>query len=482
MGGVMPLKRRFLWVFILSAIVAAFTLSACTVTGSSRAAATPTPEGTYAVDAVFVEFYRFLQGENTLGAAISPIFEHEGIKMQYTEAALMVYNPQETPENRYLLAPLGVEMSMSDDPIQVSDQAGARVVDGYVIYKDFLPLYDAMQGTRFVGRPLTQVRINYERGRVEQYFSNLGFYRLLDDPTGTVHLLAYGAWKCDHACRRSPVANAIVARTRTYPEPFVAQVAALGSSLTGRPLSEPYTASDGMLEQVYENLVVYADPQNLSEIHFRPLAEIAGLAPQQPALKMDDTRMVFHSQQDGLGHNVPTVFEDYIAAHGGFEVAGEPETELFAEGSLYRQCFRAYCLDYDIAAEGDARIRPAALGSRYLELNPRPNDEFEANTFTLRVWEEQPVISPSDSQLVHLEVLDRTTHNPIANLEAVITLTLPDGTTQTYNFQPTNAQGQSTLSIPAIDAQNGTLVVYRVCLNTGDETCVDEGYLIWGQP
>lgn len=478
----MFLKHRSTKVLLLIVALTSLLLGACTVVGTSKTATTPTPEGTYPVDTVFVEFYHFLQGGNTLGAAISPLFEHDGVKMQYVEAGLMMYNPQETPENRYSLAPLGVEMSLRDEPIQANRQSGARVVDGYVIYDGFLPLYDALQGARFVGRPLTQVRINYERGRVEQYFSNIGFYRLLDDPTGTVHLLAYGAWKCDHACRRPAVANAIVTRTRTYPEPFMAQINRLGSSLTGRPLSDPYTASDGMLEQVYENLVVYADPQNLSDIHLRPLSEIVGIAPQQPALKMDDSRMVFHSQQDGLGHNVPQVFEVYIQAHGGFVVAGEPETELFPVGNLFRQCFQAYCLDYDNAAMEDARVRPAALGSRYLELNPRPNDDFNANSFTLRVWEDQPVIAPNASQQIGLEVLDRASHSPVANLEATITLTLPDGSTTTYNFQPTNSQGQSTLILPAISAKNGSLVVYRVCLNTGDDQCVNEGYLIWGQP
>lgn len=475
-------------VFLLSMVLVTLGLGACTIEPDTGPAGTP-PEGTFAVDVSFRELYQLLGGESNLGFPISPLFEYQGIRYQYTEKALMQYDPLVPVSQQFSLSSLGNELGMQDQPIVLPEQPGLRIVDGYIVYDEFVPLYEALQGSRFVGRPLTQVRINYDRGRIEQYFSNVGFYRSLTDPPGTIHLLDYGAWKCDRACRhpRDPYANVIP--FQVFPEPFISSLSRLGSGFAGRPLSEPYLTQDGKLEQIYENLVVFADPSTVRSIALRAITERLGFAPWALVPKIEDPRMVFYPLDGGLGHNVPTILEEYLTLHGGTEISGPPTTEIYQEGLIWRQCFTNYCLDYDPQAAESLQIRPAPLGVRYLELFPPlqaayANLNFTTATTRLTVWEAHSLITSAQEQQISLQVVETESQTPIPNLEAFVTLTLPDGSQAVYNFQPTGADGQSALNLLPVEAPNGTLIPYQVCLKAaaGEPLCVTDSYVIWGNP
>ncbi|HVN54034.1 MAG TPA: hypothetical protein VMT46_06860 [Anaerolineaceae bacterium] len=464
-------------------------LSACKVVEDNVSPTQP-PEGTFAVDPTFRELYALLGGEAILGYPISPKFEYQGISYQYTEKAMMRYDPLAQVSQQFTLASLGGELGMHDQPLVVPDQPGLRNVDGFLIYDEFVSLYDKLQGARFAGRPLTQVRINYDHGRVEQYFTNVGFYRRLNEPAGEVHLLDYGAWKCDRACRQPGDVNAIVTQEKVFPEPFISSLSRLGPGFTGHPLSEPYKASDGNLEQIYENLVVFADPADVRLIHMRPITAQVGYPSTGPTLRLDDNRVIFVPTEGDLGHNVPTIFEQYITFHGGFEISGKPTTEIFPEGGIYRQCFTNYCLDYDPSASSEEiRIRLAPLGVRYLEQYPPlkaayQNLKITSETTNLTVWESHSLITSAEEQSINLEVLESTSQAPIPNLEARLTITLPDGRKEDYSFEPTGSNGRSSVTVPAIDAPNGTLIPYKVCVSpaSSNPLCVTDTYVIWGNP
>jgi hypothetical protein len=465
----------------------ALILSACgpisSVQPTSKA-----PEGTYSVDPIFREFYSLLGGEDVLGYAISPSFSFDQVQMQYTENALMRYDPKASSAQQYSLAPLGAELGINDAPIVLPQQSGTRVVDGYVIYDEFLKLYDRMQGARFVGRPLTQVRINSDHDRIEQYFSDIGFYRLLSDPPGKVHLLAYGAWKCDLACRSQPPANAIVSRAPYVAEPMIESLNRLGSDFTGRPLSPPYIAADGELEQIYENIVAFADPSNIRMVHLRPVPSMVGYSPSAPVQAIKDARMRFYPLQGNLGHNVPVVFENYIVMHGGMEMAQAPISEIFADGKVYRQCFTNYCLDFDPAAARALQIRPAPLGSLYLQMiqakTPAPDLNLTSKNVTLKIQAAKAMISSDQEQEVLLSVVERGSGNPIPNLEAQLDVTLPDGSDNQYHFPPTSEDGRASLVLPAIHVTNGSMIALNACLNSsgGTPACATDSFVIWSNP
>jgi hypothetical protein len=203
--------------------------------------------------------------------------------------------------------------------------------------------------------------------------------------------------------------------------------------------------------------------------------------------KIVDDRMVFYPIEPGLGHNVPKVLEQYITEHGGLELSGMPTTEIFPEGKIYRQCFTNYCLDYDPSASEALLIRPAPLGETYFKLH-NPTQAAESSlkvtpaTYQLNVWEERMYISPKEEQKIHITVTEAGSQAPVPDIEATLTLDYPEGSQQTYHFQPTDANGQATLTIPAINAMNGTLILYQVCLGGADNPsiCWKDVYTIWG--
>ena len=69
-------------------------------------------------------------------------------------------------------------------------------LNGHVIPGEFFAKYNELGGEDVVGKPLTGMIYSPVYRRYEQYFENLGFYRLANAPTGDVQLLAYGSWAC----------------------------------------------------------------------------------------------------------------------------------------------------------------------------------------------------------------------------------------------------------------------------------------------
>jgi hypothetical protein len=449
------------------------------------------PDGIYEVNPVFREFYAHLGGEEVLGVAISSMFENENIKYQYTENCLMEYDASRSSNQQFALAPLGSEMGISDPPITNSSLPGNRVVDGYIIYPDFVALYDSLGGARFVGRPLTQIRYNPKHERFEQYFTNLGFYQQDGNRSNQVGLLEYGAWKCDQYCRHMRDENGIISNAPSYPQPFAPITEGLGLALTGLPLGSPHKTADGYLEQVYENIVVITDPQNLQYFQLRPLPEMLGVEATPLVQQIDDPRMVFYPIEGNLGHNVPRIFVDFINQHGGLVISGTPITEIYPYEQVYRQCFKNICLDFIPGETFDQQIQPAQLGKEYYEMHQsvitQANNEVDLThkeTLRLKVWEEYPKIDSNQKQVISVQIWDENTSNPLPNFEPTLTVRLPDGTLTTYIYPPTDQKGYTTFELPPLQAKNGSMIIYKVCLNDPGNSpiCVEESYIIWGNP
>ena len=72
----------------------------------------------------------------------------------------------------------------------------------------------------------------------------------------------------------------------------------------------------------------------------------------------------------------------------------------------------------------------------------------------------------------------------LAGLQPYLELSLPSGSTSIYQFPPSDAGGQTQLTLPPIRGQNGTLIPYKVCLEGfgAAAVCASESYMIWGNP
>jgi len=454
----------------------------------------PTPEGAKSVDPLFKEFYAHLGGAEVLGPAISPIFSYEDRKYQYFQAGCMEYDLQASPSERYRLSPLGLELGISEAPTLPPAQPDQIYLEGHIIFDGFVPLYRQLGGARFVGRPLTEVKFNPEKQRFEQYFENLGFYWIENDPVEKVSLLAYGAWKCDSKCRhQTPVAAQI--QLSSIPSTldgraFREVVSRLGADFTGFALSDPFIGDQGKLEQVYENVALVEDPNSPVKVSLQPLPEKVGIQSGSMEAYNGIEGMVFWAIENDQGYNVPQQFINYLTLHGGVEVSGPPISELnLQDNQLFRQCYQNLCLDYHLANDipAEIRIRPAPLGQAYLDLYyPTIGSGFSESQalheISLQVWERYQFGGSNQAQEIGAMILEGK--KPLRSIEPSLTLLLPDGIQKSYYFPPTGEDGQTLLTLDPIEAQNGTLIPYQVCISslTSEIFCVQDGFVIWNTP
>lgn len=435
----------------------------------------------YPVESTFSEFYAFLGGEERLGPALSPVIYEGNVQKQYLEAGLMVYDPDLPASERYSLAPIGASLGVWDEPLANPSLPNVYFVEGYIIYEGFVSLYEEMGGQRYVGLPLTGVRYIEAQNRVEQYFENLGFFINLDEPDASAQLMNYGQVACGGSCGAAEAPAAIVQIDLPYGEPFTSTVARLGDGFAGQRLAGPYQTADGSIEVIYENLVLYANPDSSTQASPRPILGLLGVAPEPMVTRLDNANLMFYGLSGDLGYNVPLIFTDYIEQHGGFEIFGQPISEFrVLDDGGFRQCFANACLRY--LAEG--RVEPLPMGAEYKAAyydQPVPQLDGE-QTIQIQVWEEHSQVNSSEEQIIHATLYSGT--QLLEGLRPYLDLSLPGGGSSVYQFSPSDASGHTQVTVPAVSAQNGTLVPYQVCLEglEIERVCASESYMIWGNP
>lgn len=445
-------------------------------------------QGTYEIDPIFTEFYTRLGDGEILGPAISPLFWQGQLRMQYIETGLMVYDPLAIPN--YYLAPLGLDLGYSDPISENLGQPTDQYVGGHTIYDNFFPMYEKLGGQTVVGDPLTEVRHNVEKMRIEQHFENLGLYQYLDDPTGQVYLLAYGAFACDFSCTYAPPTSAIIEREINLPEPFASAARILGIGFIGEPLAGPHVAADGNVEIIFENLVIYVDPNNPNRVIVRPIVEQIGFVGHQPVERMNTNLVIFFPVADGKGYNIPIIFNDFLGNYGGLDITGLPISELFQlEDKVFRQCYSNLCLDYYESRDENSKITVAPLGAIYMAYTLQSDGDGGIaevaelpSEIQIRIWEESVYLTSLEKQILYVSVFDSGI--PLFGYEPLLTLTLPDGSQNIYRLASTDVNGISFITIPPVPATNGTLIFYEVCVEnpiTGF-SCAQDSYLIWGNP
>jgi hypothetical protein len=460
------------------------------LSGQFRSLSTPKPTPTMGifVDPLFKEFYATLGGQNLLGLPLTNLFERDGQRCQFTEAVLMCFDPGATETaRRFHLSPLGRQLDVHEDAPLVSDQSGNRILaDGFSLYDEFAPVYDRLYGALYTGRPLTQVRVNQANQRYEQFFENVGFYRNFDDPPDQVHLLPYGSYLCGPDCSRRLDEYWMIQQSGLISQPFEMSVQRLGWSSLGEPLAQPYKTADGMVEQVYDNVLLFAPEYDLSQVRLRPLVRILDFVqPEALVEKKVHDQLVFYAVKNGLGHNVPLFFDYFIANHGGRDLSGDPLTEMFVlePERLYRQCFENYCLDYNALAPEQTRVHMVPLGLEYIRMTDPVQvlrRAFSSDTVQLSIEEAHPQLGKDEIQKVIIHVYHRKNGNPMYLAEGSLTLTYPNRPSESIHFAPTDSSGRSVIefSVPQ-DLANMSVVEYRVCLNLPAEPriCSTESFL-----
>jgi hypothetical protein len=485
-----PVKHCFVTAALI-VVIFALLASGC----ADAQTATSTPSIVFiscdlSVDPLFREFYFTLGGQEMMGCAISPVFEQDGITSQYTEAGLLRYNPTQPTSQQFSLAPLGKQSKLADPPLAIEDQEDPPVLDGMIIFDRFVSRFKLMGGTRFVGRPISQPVVDRENDRIIQFFENVIFYTSASDTKDRAHLLRLGTIFCEDICPDLSRGLDAIGNAQ-YSEPYLKEILRVGTDLTGKVESNYYRTTDGYIEQIYTNVVIRAALLPPYRVILQPVPVWinyydATLPYFQPAARVDDDGLIFNKLPDSeLGFNEAVIFEQFVATHGSKAMSGAVTSQIFEVDKVYRQCYVNYCLDYDPETQ---TIRPAPLGLLYLKLRPpeqaaKDNLVLKPSDVLLRVVETRPLISSDEQQKVTVQVFQKGDQYPIPNLDAILTLTLPDGSETVYTMAPTNTQGKTSLLLKPILAANGTLIPFKVCLfSSSTPICSKETFTIWGNP
>jgi len=346
-----------------------------------------------------------------------------------------------------------------------------------------------MGGDRWVGLPLTRARFNPDKGRVEQYFENMGFFRFEDDPPGTVHLMPYGLWKCAGECSQYPgVQNAGISSSSVEEirSPFGEAIARFGTAFTGDTISSAYHAADGSIEQMFKNVVLFQDPDSPIGVSLRPISSLLDRVDQKYQIRQEGAEDYFREIENGNGFYIPTYFMEFIDRYFGFEISGEPVTGLEEiRDGVSQQCFENYCLLFDAAADTGQQVRILPQGQKYKEefyrdVGKPKNEVPVVRNFQMDIWEQMPQISSQEKQQIGACIHEGGI--ALANVTAVINVNTDGQGSSTFYFDPTDSGGCAFLELEPIQASNGTTVDYQVCFQgLGDqEYCKRDSYLIWG--
>ena len=438
--------------------------------------------GTYPVDLIFIDFYQAFGGETKLGPAISIATTTDGVTKQFTEAGMMMFDPGEPESSRFSFAPLGLELGTSEGELLGKAYSTGRIIAGYLVIADFLEEYERLGGARFVGKPISEAFYNPDKGRIEQYFENLGFYQL--EGESQIRLMPYGAYACDRNCRnQEPIAGIPVLQS-VLPDSFLNKTLELSLPFVGKPLTGVHYETDGRQEVIFENIVLVAEDDSPEDVGIRPIVEQFSEYVQSPTESQNSPLNVFYEIDGGMGFDVPLYFVEFLNANGGTRVAGDPISHIFSpEPGVFWQCFTNLCLEFNLNVEGEGRLRPVPLGVEYKDKQYDRVIDFQSSQtlekLETKVWERDSFVSSNDSQEIHVALYED--HKPLTYFEPLLLVTMPDGSQRKAYFQPSDENGRTSIGLAPIDAPNGTLIAYKVCVSgiDGEPRCVGDNYLIW---
>ncbi len=464
--GVLRTRSFFCSTMILLAVI--LLTAACSAPGADSE---EKAEQQFELDPTFREIYLNLGGEAVLGRPISPLMVQDDVKLQFVENALLRYNSTGPDTQRYQLEPIGVRMGLQDPPVAPPNTPGLKYINQFVIFPDFVGFYESHFGDVFFGKPISTVHYNPLRKRYEQYFENVALYRKVGDPAGKVGLLAYGTAVCGENCIHPKGGDSTLDVAYGLETPFHETLDRLTTVVTGFPLTGAYTSSDGMIEQVFENVVLVTDPADLGKVALRTLSQVLNV--QEGNLEDPNGDPAYHFVPvDGeKGYNIRMDFWEFLQAHGGLELSGAPVTGMIPRANQrLRQCFEKLCLVYDENLPEGYRLGVEPIGYTYWELFSRngiANSESGSGgiprNLILNTWEKHESLRPGEIQEIFTSVIDGDT--PLVGVQPVLDLTLPNGQLLSYIFPRTDANGQSSLPLPQLDGRSYTLVPYQVCLS-----------------
>jgi hypothetical protein len=371
-------------------------------------------------------------------------------------------------------------LTAADTP--AAPAASIYQIDGHPVPETVYAYYQQV-GADVAGPAMSGYTLNEETGRFEMIFRNMGIYVDPEDPSQEVHPMPLGMVYYYNKPGPTPQPGLNIPLSPLILEMFDAEAAALGQEITGSQLVSLAIDPNGYATRLFENVVLKIDPENPDQVSLLPVPELVGMPVNPPVPQINDPRYIFVKTAGELGHNVPQDFWEFIRSHTTIDITGDPQTEIFyppGTQDMIRQCFRYMCLDYNMAT---GEIAVANLGlDYYRQYHARLADISTPFSVSLNVWEAQPSIPPDEPQVITVKITQNNL--PVINLQPLLEVTLPNQDRQTYQMPPTGLEGDTSIQIPPVQAANGTIIPYQVCVIFADASryCVSDQFLIWNIP
>ncbi len=466
----MGLIRRTSFPIILAAIL----LSSCSHAGPTTV---PGSEDEFPVDPTFQSFVSS-SGGDWFGPALEAARRTGQRTRQTFLNVQLVYDPSMPQAAQVSLSPLGVSLGLSTPPVAAPTDPSGRYFSstGHSLYRDFVAAYDKLGGERVAGPPIAEVV--FGEGRTFQSFANLTLFHEAGDPATQVRLAALGlASMPDH---RLDARYILPPGLRARPFGlFLDQYGA--EAVFGPPLTDPYPAADGGLEQVYERAVLYAPAEAPGEVRLRPLGASSG-PPAPPTTASSDTVGLYFPQ---TGHYVLWAFADFFRSHGGEKVLGLPLDEASPVKGVLTQRFENVVLEYHYELPPQLAVQLAPLGKSYQGLPGAPTSEAPTlaptptqpaakcnGAVTIKTHTEYPILPLGGMQEISIEVLAED-GSPVAGLAPLVVVHGPNADTYPP-VPPTDAEGKSQLALTVPGLKPGEIVNFEVVI--AGESCT--GYAI----
>lgn len=454
---------------ILIWVAASLVLAAC---GSSTPLA---PENGEPVAPVFLEYYEGHGGLAMLGAAISPELVENGVQVQYFEKGRLEFHPQLPEGNQVILGNLGETLygaSPCVPPESVASGALYFSATCHSVSPEFRFYFLDHGGVSFFGYPISEMHI--EAGRFVQTFERAVIVWDGNQPDGSRFSLAHlGSLACSNSQCSSSIHGAPAPLTPT-PQPTPTDLidafynAHGGARVFGMPLGERQTGSDGAVEQVFENAILYENPQGSEGVSLRPLGLQALGAPEPPAQQLDDPNSAYYSK---YGHNVAYGIYTFYKDHGGEAVFGQPVGELRVVDDHLTQYFENVVLTWRLGLPADQAVQLVNLGEQSLaphSTSPAPVSS-QPQVLILTTKAVYPVLTKAaQPQTLMARVTDEN-ELPVAGATVTFTMNTPGGELK-YVINATDSDGLASVTFTLKSYVPGDYMIYSATATYGGLT------------
>jgi hypothetical protein len=444
-------------------------LTAC---GKSPSTATVDPS----LAPEFREFWSRGGGRSTFGPPVSAANRFGGQVRQTFLAVEMIYE-ETSSGGEVRLAPLGRDLGLADPAVApIEGQSDAYDSEtGHTVYTGFAGLYERLGGKEVAGGPISEV--DFRDGQIVQYFENLGMVRPENASPAEARLLALGLIYRPSADSAGLDTGDADLAGRIRERPFAAFLADHGGeAVFGQPLTTPYIAGDGALEQIYERAVVFSMDGSRRGAALRPVGRDLGPA-EGKAPRSDEAGALYFKK---TGHNVLWAFADFYRAHDGERLMGLPLEEASLEGDVMVQRFENGVLHYRFDLPAELAVQLAPLGAAYLASHPVPTAvapdpepepmspaqtdrrelEVEAN---LR----DPLLLPGEEQAIEIRV-SRADGSPVSGVSVVLSFSAAEDVTR-RTVRPTGRDGRTSANWRDEDGSPGRIVNVQISASRDGE-------------